>query len=194
MSDRLIRAGTTMFVLAVVLAAMGCGKTQAVPVVSVSPTSTASAPADSRDGDAAASPASSATAGLASSKNGVPGRVSPADYSPIAALKDVHFEYDKSEVRTQDRVVLDRNAGWMLEHPKHLILIEGHADERGTNEYNLALADKRARAAMVYLVSKGVRAERIAVLSYGEERPLCNDATHACWARNRRASFRVRAE
>jgi peptidoglycan-associated lipoprotein len=190
MSDRPIRPGVIVLVIAAVLAVTACGKTRAVPVVNVSPTSPTTASADGKDGDAAASPR---TASLGS-KNGVPGRVSPGDYSPIAALKDVHFEYDQSEVRTQDRVILDRNAGWMVEHPKYLILIEGHADERGTNEYNLALADKRARAAMIYLVSKGVRAERIAVLSYGEERPLCHDATHACWAKNRRASFRVRAE
>jgi peptidoglycan-associated lipoprotein len=72
--------------------------------------------------------------------------------------------------------------------------VEGHADERGTNEYNTALGERRAKAAMTYLASRGVQANRMSLVSYGEERPVCADHTDACWARNRRAHFLVKAQ
>lgn len=122
------------------------------------------------------------------------GRLAPSQYTATVDLKTVHFDYDRSDVRPQDLPVLDRNAGWMLEHPRYRILVEGHADERGTNEYNIALGEKRARTTMNYLVSKGVRRERLTVVSYGEERPLCTQSTDACWARNRRAAFLVKPD
>src|SRR5437016_4109562 len=75
-----------------------------------------------------------------------------------------------------------------------LLLVEGHCDERGTNEYNVALGDRRAKAAMNYLVTQGVRANRITVISYGEERPLCTEHNEACWSQNRRAHFLVRPQ
>jgi peptidoglycan-associated lipoprotein len=74
------------------------------------------------------------------------------------------------------------------------VLIEGHCDERGTDEYNLALGERRARSAMNYLTSRGVAKERMSVVSYGEERPLCKEKTEACWAQNRRAHFLVKAQ
>ncbi|MDP2701178.1 MAG: OmpA family protein, partial [Candidatus Rokubacteria bacterium] len=75
----------------------------------------------------------------------------------------------------------------------NLVLIEGHADERGTNEYNLALGEKRAKAAMNYLVAQGVQASRITIISYGKERPVCTEKTEACWAKNRRDNFLTKA-
>jgi peptidoglycan-associated lipoprotein len=72
------------------------------------------------------------------------------------------------------------------------VLIEGHCDERGTNEYNLALGERRAKSTMNYLVSQGVQASRITIISYGEERPVCNEKTEECWAKNRRAHFLVK--
>ena len=72
------------------------------------------------------------------------------------------------------------------------MLIEGHCDERGTNEYNLALGERRAKAAMNYLVSQGVQANRITIISYGEERPACTERSESCWAKNRRAQFLVK--
>ena len=73
------------------------------------------------------------------------------------------------------------------------MLIEGHCDERGTNEYNLALGERRAKAAMNYLVSQGVQANRITIISYGKERPVCNEQNESCWSKNRRAHFLVKA-
>ncbi|MGH7325620.1 MAG: peptidoglycan-associated lipoprotein Pal [Candidatus Rokuibacteriota bacterium] len=99
------------------------------------------------------------------------------------------YRYD---IRPADTPVLDENARWMKANPRSVILIEGHADERGTNEYNLALGERRAKAAMNYLVAQGVPANRITVISYGEERPLCTERTEDCWARNRRVHFLVK--
>ena len=95
-----------------------------------------------------------------------------------------------SASRTQ---VLDANAGWLKEHADQLLVIEGHCDERGTSEYNTALGDRRARATKNYLVSRGVPATRITVISYGEERPACTQHADECWAQNRRAHFLVKA-
>ena len=88
--------------------------------------------------------------------------------------------------------MLDANAAWLKSNGNHLLLIEGHCDERGTNEYNLALGERRAKSAMNYLVSQGVQAARITIISYGEERPLCTEHTETCWAQNRRDHFLVK--
>jgi peptidoglycan-associated lipoprotein len=108
-------------------------------------------------------------------------------------LRMIHFDFDKSDIRSGDAAILDANARWLSANPKHLVLIEGHCDERGTNEYNLALGERRARATMNYLVSRGVQASRMSTISYGEERPLCTEKTEGCWGRNRRAQFLVKA-
>jgi len=76
-----------------------------------------------------------------------------------------------------------------MQHPGHLVLIEGHCDARGTTEYNAALGERRARSAMNFLVSQGITAGRIQIVSYGEERPLCHEENERCWARNRCAMF-----
>ncbi len=107
-------------------------------------------------------------------------------------LKDVFFDFDKYDIRPEDAKTLDANAGWFKSNPNHLILIEGHCDERGTNEYNLALGERRAKSAMNYLVSQGVQASRITIISYGEERPQCSEKNDSCWAKNRRSHFLVK--
>jgi peptidoglycan-associated lipoprotein len=119
---------------------------------------------------------------------------SPADYRRVDGIKAVYFDFDRADLRADDLPILDRNAAWMLENRGYAILIQGYADERGTAEYNLALGDKRAKSAMNYLVSKGVSANRFAVLSYGAEHALCAEHTETCWAKNRRAEFLVKPE
>ena len=111
-----------------------------------------------------------------------------AEFAANPNLKDIYFDFDKYDIRPGDAKVLDSNATW-LKGNNNLVLIEGHCDERGTNEYNLALGERRAKATMNYLVSQGVQAGRITIISYGEERPLCTEHNEACWARNRRAHF-----
>jgi peptidoglycan-associated lipoprotein len=118
-----------------------------------------------------------------------PPRPAPAEFKSIPELRDVVFDFDKATIRPDSARTLDTNIGWLQSNPAALILIEGHCDERGTNAYNLALGERRARAAQEYLVEHGVAAARITIISYGEERPACNARTEACWAQNRRAHF-----
>jgi peptidoglycan-associated lipoprotein len=119
-------------------------------------------------------------------------RPSPKEFVAIEALKDINFDFDKYDIRPGDAKILDANAGWLKSNPNNLLLIEGHCDERGTNEYNLALGERRAKSTMNYLVSQGVQANRITIISYGEERPVCTQKSEECWAKNRRAHFLVK--
>jgi peptidoglycan-associated lipoprotein len=119
-------------------------------------------------------------------------RPSPKEFEATAALRDVFFEFDKYDIRPEDAKTLDASATWLKANAENLVLIEGHCDERGTNEYNLALGERRAKATMNYLVSQGVQANRITIISYGEERPSCNEKNDSCWAKNRRARFLVK--
>ncbi|HUG38365.1 MAG TPA: peptidoglycan-associated lipoprotein Pal [Candidatus Limnocylindrales bacterium] len=108
------------------------------------------------------------------------------------SLKDIYFDFDRADIRPADAKILDDNAGWLKQNGNTLVLIEGHCDERGTNEYNLALGERRAKSTMNYLVSQGIQANRITIISYGEERPVCTEKTEACWAKNRHAHFLVK--
>jgi peptidoglycan-associated lipoprotein len=115
-------------------------------------------------------------------------------YRPVAELRDIHFDFDRYDVRAQDATILEQGAAWIRAHPKALVLIEGHADERGTSEYNVTLGDRRARSALNFLVTRGIAASRLHSISYGSERPECRDKTDQCWATNRRAHFLVKPE
>ena len=106
-----------------------------------------------------------------------------------AALQDVFFAFDKSAIRRGDHKILDASVTWLKANPNQLVLIEGYCDVRGTSEYNLALGERRARAAMSYLVSHGVAADRIKVVSFGKDREVCAETTEACRAKNRHAHF-----
>jgi peptidoglycan-associated lipoprotein len=119
-------------------------------------------------------------------------RPAPSQFAAVADLRDIHFDFDKYDIRPGDAEILGANAQWLKAHPNYLVLIEGHCDERGTNEYNLALGDRRAKSTMNFLVSRGVAASRISVVTYGEERPVCTEKNEACWSKNRRAHFLVK--
>jgi len=104
-------------------------------------------------------------------------------------LKDIHFDFDKYDIRSQDGEILKENASLLMKHPSVKIQIEGHCDERGTNEYNLALGERRANAAKKYLIALGLSADRISTISYGEERPADPGHNEEAWATNRRDHF-----
>ena len=106
-------------------------------------------------------------------------------------LDDIRFKYDEATLSDEARATLDKHAQWIQAHPGLRIRVEGHCDERGTVEYNLALGDKRAQAARDYLVSRGVPAGRLTAVSYGKERPIVPGHDEASFARNRRAHFAV---
>ena len=106
-------------------------------------------------------------------------------------LKDIFFDFDRADLRGDARETLRANADWLKNNPSARVEIEGHCDERGTNEYNLALGAKRAQAARDYLVSLGITGERLSTISYGEEIPVCQEHSESCWHQNRRARFVV---
>jgi peptidoglycan-associated lipoprotein len=108
-------------------------------------------------------------------------------------LRTVYFDYDKSNIRPEFQPVLEGIARWLTKMPARQLLVEGHCDERGTDEYNLALGERRALAVRRYLVALGVPAERLHTISYGEEKPADPGHTEAAWAKNRRAEFKVSA-
>jgi peptidoglycan-associated lipoprotein len=106
-------------------------------------------------------------------------------------LKDIYFSFDRYDLEGEARETLKVNADWLKRNPVARIEIEGHCDERGTNEYNLALGAKRAQAAKDYLITLGISTERLSTISYGEEIPVCREQNESCWHQNRRARFVV---
>jgi peptidoglycan-associated lipoprotein len=98
----------------------------------------------------------------------------------------VHFAFDQYNVEENDKAILSRQAAWLAKYPAVRVTVEGHCDERGTREYNLALGARRANAVKEFLVSQGVSTARVETISYGKERPICTQSDEACWAQNRR--------
>lgn len=119
-------------------------------------------------------------------KYGADGGAGGADAGP---LHDIYFNYDSFDLDEPSRQTLQANADWLKEHAGARVEIEGHCDDRGTVEYNLALGAKRAAAAKSYLVALGIGRDRLTTISYGEELPLCQEETESCWSRNRRVHF-----
>lgn len=104
-------------------------------------------------------------------------------------LADVFFLYDSADLSDAARASLQKNAEWLRRWVSTTITVEGHADSRGTNEYNLALAERRAGSVRDYLVSLGVPATRMSIVSKGEEQPFCTEEAESCWSLNRRGHF-----
>ena len=104
-------------------------------------------------------------------------------------VQDAFFDYDTYDVRADAASVLSRDAAFLVSHPTVRVLLGGYCDERGSNEYNIALGQNRADAAKKALVDAGVAATRIRVISYGKEKPFCAESTEECWQQNRRAGF-----
>jgi peptidoglycan-associated lipoprotein len=171
----------------------GCPKRPAMPaasapppvpsVAAAPPTPSAPAPAPAPVAPAPVAPPTAAPAPAP------PPPAPPKEYRANDALKRIQFAFDKADIRPDDAKILDASAAYLKANPNQLVLIEGHCDERGTNEYNLALGERRAKAAMNYLVSNGVAAARMTTISYGEERPLCTEKNEGCWSRNRNDTF-----
>jgi peptidoglycan-associated lipoprotein len=109
-------------------------------------------------------------------------------------LATVLFDYDKADLTEATRSVLQKNAEWMRKWASTKVQVEGHADSRGTTEYNLALGERRAAAVKDYLVSLGISADRITIVSKGEEEPTCREEVETCWSQNRRGVFLVTAK
>ncbi|NPV05370.1 MAG: peptidoglycan-associated lipoprotein Pal [Syntrophaceae bacterium] len=107
-------------------------------------------------------------------------------------LESIYFDFDKYVIKPEFRDALKRNAEWLRENPNAKVVIEGNCDERGTNEYNMALGQRRADAAAKYLIDLGIAKDRVSTVSFGEEKPICTESNEACWSKNRRDDFRVK--
>jgi peptidoglycan-associated lipoprotein len=126
-----------------------------------------------------------------------PASVTPPAARPNVSLSDLFaqnvqpilFDYDKSDIRSDQISRLNADAAWLKEHRDAKFTIEGYCDDRGTEEYNLGLGDRRANGVKEYLIQQGIDTSRIKVVSYGEERPICHEETEECYQRNRRAAF-----
>jgi OOP family OmpA-OmpF porin len=117
--------------------------------------------------------------------------VVPAPAEPDK-LEAVYFDFDKYLIKPDGREAIKRNAEWLQKNPAKKVVVEGNCDERGTNEYNMALGQRRADAAAKYLMDLGIAKDRVGTVSYGEEKPVCKDANEACWSKNRRGDFVVK--
>ena len=184
-----------VLIVAALLAVVGCAKRPALsqasaPAPTGVPQSVAPAPAPPIQESPAAAPAPPAPAPPTVEAARPP--APPKDFADTANLQDIHFDFDKAAIRPDAARLLDANAAWLRSNGNMLVLVEGHCDERGTNEYNLVLGERRARATINYLIGQGIAQDRLTLVSYGEERPLCTEHNEACWAKNRRAHFRVK--
>jgi peptidoglycan-associated lipoprotein len=187
------RYGVAAIVLLVpVLIMFGCAKRPATMVTAAPPPTGATAVSPTPSAPESMQPTvpmgSDQRAGTAVAA----ARPAPSEFTGVPDLVDIHFDFDKYVIRPRDAEVLQANARWLRANQNALLLIEGHCDERGTEEYNLALGERRAKAATDYLVAQGIAASRVTTISYGKERPQCTEHSEACWAKNRRAHFLVK--
>jgi peptidoglycan-associated lipoprotein len=113
------------------------------------------------------------------------------DYDKIfrEGVRDAFFDFNKADIRADARDALSKTADLLKNYPQFKVTIEGHCDERGSTEYNLALGDRRAAAVKQYLVSLGISADRLSTVSYGKEKPFCTESNETCWQQNRRGHF-----
>ena len=173
-------------ILTAVLATFGCAPSSATKAdAAASSTVGSTAPGTARPGEGSrgATKESDASSLKQLQEGKLP--ITPAS-SP---LKDVFFDFDRYDLTADARGTLRANADWLKNNPAARVEIEGHCDERGTNEYNLALGAKRAQAARDYLATLGIAADRLSTTSYGEEIPVCKEHSESCWKQNRRARF-----
>ena len=184
--------------LVLALSVTGCARRPAITQAAVPPPTAESVSAAPAPAAPAPAPASAA-APIQAPPSPAPApvdtaRPAPKTFASVPSLPDVYFDFDKSAIRSGAEKVLQESAAWLKTNPGHALLIEGHCDERGTEEYNLALGDRRAQAALSFLVAHGVASRRISVVSYGEQRPQCTKQNEECWRLNRRVHFVVKPQ
>ena len=179
--------------LAVIITVSACHKTVPPPTVPPPPPATAAAPPTPPPPPPPPPPAP-APAPRALSDEEVFARKSLEQLNAEKPLEDVYFDYDKSDLRPEGRSALQKDADFMKKWSSTVVTIEGHCDSRGSSEYNLALGNRRASAARDYLVSLGVPANRVTVISKGKEQPFCSEDGESCWQQNRRGHFVVTAK
>ena len=171
--------------VAIILTASGCASSATDKPEPGPASPAASKPAPPSPGEGQRSATGETTTGQSTSleelQKGKPSTPGP--------LKEVFFSFDRYDLEGEARETLKVNADWLKRNSTTRIEIEGHCDERGTNDYNLALGAKRAQAAKDYLVTLGIATEQLSTISYGEEIPVCKEQNESCWRQNRRARF-----
>ena len=168
-----------LVVFPVFIALAGCSSTNPKPETQGASASTPAA------GDKSAGAAPSSSTSSSSLEAAQRGESTATQAS--SPLKDVYFDFDSYDLRADARAALKANGEWLRSNPSVQVQIEGHCDERGTTEYNLALGSKRAQGVKDYLVTLGAAADRLSTISYGEELPVCTEHNEDCWQKNRRA-------
>ena len=156
----------------------------------------ATAPETQREEAPVAAPAPVEAPAPVPAENAAP-RVQEVQEKAAAAapsLRPVYFDFDQAMIRPEAKEILKANAEWMKAHPQAKVKIEGNCDERGTREYNQALGQRRAANAKKFMADLGVSSARIALISYGKEKPGCTESTESCWKMNRRGDFVVAAD
>jgi peptidoglycan-associated lipoprotein len=186
MKETAIRTGA-FSAFALIFALTACGTTKTAK--KIEPTTTISASTAPVSGEGGEVAGSSTTA---PSDEGEPS-VREAELAPVKNLETVNFEYDSAKLGSAALAILAQNAAWLKEHEDSTVQVAGHCDQRGTESYNLALGQRRAKAVRDYYRTLGVKGKRIATISYGKDQPLCKEETEACWQKNRRAETLVAA-
>jgi peptidoglycan-associated lipoprotein len=182
--------GATVAILTVALTAGACGKKK--PEAPVPPPAPPPAPAPAPATKPAPPPAPAPAPPAAPrtpTEDEVFAATSLDDLNKKGVLTDTFFALDSTELTQESRGAVQKNSDYMKRWTSTKVMVEGHADSRGTNEYNLALAERRATAVRDYLVSLGVAADRVTVVSKGEEAPFCTEESESCWQQNRRGHF-----
>jgi peptidoglycan-associated lipoprotein len=179
--------GKSLTVLSAVILLAACARDEEMPAMMVT---AAPAPAPAPAPMAAPRPAPGPTMAAPAPSGVVAGSIQ--DFQQNVGDR-VLFGYDRSDLEDSGRSTLQKQAAWLQRYPTVVLTIEGHADERGTREYNLALGARRAQAVRDYLVSLGVSGARIDTISYGKERPICVQSDEGCWAQNRRGLSTIKS-
>jgi len=161
----------------------GCAKKPQPPVVSPPPATEVAPPPPPPPPPVVPAPPAPA---VALSEEELFARKSLAELNAERPLETIYFDYDRAELREEARAIAAKNADWMRRWPSTRIVVEGHCDERGTAEYNLALGERRAQVVRSYLLSLGIASDRVMATSKGKETPVCDEASESCWQRNRR--------
>ena len=184
--------GIAAFCLMVSLSAAACGKK--APAVAPPPPPPPAAPAAPPAPPAPPAAPTPVAPPRALTEDEIFAQMSLADLNAKRPLADVYFDLDESTIKDDSRASLSTNATWLKRYTATRINVEGHADERGTAEYNLGLGERRANSVKSYLVELGVPADRIVIVSKGKESPFCTESNESCWRQNRRGHFVITAK
>ena len=188
MDKRILIVGVALaFISGSLLSAGGCSRKQSKTEEVTTPATLGAPKSSSEDEEAGRRAEAERQARLRDAERGQ----SVRDQIQAFESEPIYFDFNSPDLRPQYRPLLEKKAAWLKSHPEYSLKIEGHCDERGTEEFNLALGERRAKVVMSYLVSLGVSPGRISTISYGEERPSASGHDERAWAKNRRAEFRL---